>query len=1823
MKRKWKDLLKKAGLMLLLTAMLAQAAGAYAYAGAEIYETEYQGEEYQKQEKQTKDAQSLQNIKNTKNIESTKNTNNTKSAKNIKNTQDTENTKNIENAENTEDTETAENTENTSNTENTNNTDNTNNTNNTDNTDNTGNADNDSPAEDKEAANTEKKESEKSEDENNKAAPDEKTEEKSSDTENTETPEQREQFHFRNGDVKSVQEWMRLYLPGGYDDILSLDQDWWDTLYDYEKDLADFIRSSLVELDPKIYSGQDLDEIISILEQGASPAAFFEGTIFQSLELSDLYALRDDGRTLDQVYEFLASYPEEDAAHELDNEWMAEYQSLYSAAEKIMTDMGMTQAYSAAAGTLEAGDIVANLSVSASGYSGTGHGTIYKLTLGGEPGLCLNMGRSARNGYKYFAGEGENERRQNGIGYLLNYASLSGKYYATVQIAAWLYLESGSLSQSQVMSRAASMLNTSTEEAEDMAKLVWGYYQGACSHSIPYYVYRSANGNAQTLGVRNQPSTSIYQPGTGGGGEEPELPVVEPEFSSIEDSIAVSYEVRVRKTDWQTGVGLKGCMVDIFENGKKIASVTTDANGEASYSTSKSASFQADYCSNYGDLTPEQQAAVGGYTSREEAQANIESQKQDFASVSYTYGTREVTAPTGYVWQANEKSGSVSGNGSVTFDLTNERTLGSVELIKYDTESESGTAQGEAELDGAVYGIYAAENISHRDGKTGRLLRKDELAATATVGRTPRRNADGYILNTDGSRHIENPRGAIAYENTPGRTAFGDLELGSYYIKEITPAPGYMLDEAIYSVTFTYKNQMTKVEVRNERASDADNELTVDDRDTSHTVYSGDYVIKQGIKLVKTSDNGHDTELSALEGAGFSVYLIQDLLGVKNGTLTPLNGVWGSDDIKAFYDYDFTKESKAIVYKRTNHEQWTAGDEKWLTGTGIANQYQVAEMFTDKDGCIETPELPFGTYVVVETTTPENHVMARPFIVHITQDGGVLYTDAGRRTIEKTYTSKEGIRYGDHKAAKEREGRLPQKQRIINNTVTKAYLRIIKADEEFLVPPGTYVKAEELVRGTVLKEGAQYRLRCLSPEEESLKALNWMVDAQGYLSYYYPGGKLLTGTKEHPYETSFLKKDGKIADCYITLPQKLPVGTYELTELTAPEGYVINGAEQAVNDTSTENRNSYELVETPKGKTVFTIENGSVYPDGQMGINKYALCDAYGNLTVTVLQKNQEQKGILEIYKHGEQVSGANASEETLLDKLADEPFRYLKLQEVARHQDAVFTYGDAPVEGASFQIVAAEDIYSQELDIKLLEEYGIDTAPYRIWRQGDVVAEITTDRSGFAYAAGLYIGKYKIRETVAGSGFVLNTEEKEFAISPQKQTVSFDIRNADYKNERQRLNLNVVKKDKESGENLAGAVYGLYAGEDICTGILYDEEKKAWIIREKPEVLFAEGTLIATCITDSEGKAVFDEDLPLGQYEIRELEAPLGYLLSEEVFEVDGSYEGEKGGQDVKNQEHVIVLENQITRVRFQKLDMTNGRELAGALLEVWELPFAKEPGSRSSSDSAEVKKDSWISTGPSRMVHMTEGLQLGRTYAFREARPAPGYVTAEDIYFRLEQLADEEGRLTDEIGVYVVEQPGEEPKGKKALAEEEESDEEPVNQEVLIMEDDITKVQISKKDIATNEELPGALLELYDEKGALLETWVSTDTPHYIERLPIGTYRLVEKQAPEGFGYAEDVIFRVLDTDEIQTVEMKDGVDTEPDKPDTPEETPKETPKPKGDKPESHFEGPAPEASPQEVNAPELGDRNAVKGYVFILVLFLAAIAAVIFQYKRDVEE
>ena len=159
---------------------------------------------------------------------------------------------------------------------------------------------------------------------------------------------------------------------------------------------------------------------------------------------------------------------------------------------------------------------------------------------------------------------------------------------------------------------------------------------------------------------------------------------------------------------------------------------------------------------------------------------------------------------------------------------------------------------------------------------------------------------------------------------------------------------------------------------------------------------------------------------------------------------------------------------------------------------------------------------------------------------------------------------------------------------------------------------------------------------------------------------------------------------------------------------------------------------------------------------------------------------------------------------------------------------------------------------------------------------------------------------------------------------------------------------------------------------------------------------------------------------------------------------------------------------------------------------------------------DGKEV--ESWVTE---EKPHYIEKLPLGN-YTLREVTAPDGYLRAEDVKFTVKD--------TGEI-------------------------------QKVVMKDDYTKVEISKQDITNSKELPGAKLTIFDKDGKEVESWVSEEKPHYIEKLPAGEYTLREVTAPDGYEVAEDVKFKVEETGEIQHVIMKDAPKKQPETTSTPE--------------------------------------------------------------------
>ena len=348
---------------------------------------------------------------------------------------------------------------------------------------------------------------------------------------------------------------------------------------------------------------------------------------------------------------------------------------------------------------------------------------------------------------------------------------------------------------------------------------------------------------------------------------------------------------------------------------------------------------------------------------------------------------------------------------------------------------------------------------------------------------------------------------------------------------------------------------------------------------------------------------------------------------------------------------------------------------------------------------------------------------------------------------------------------------------------------------------------------------------------------------------------------------------------------------------------------------------------------------------------------------------------------------------------------------------------------------------------------------------------------------------------------------------------------------------IDIYKKDIKTGELVADAVYNL-----ISTDNIYNADGK---------LLFHAGDLIATSApTDENGYTTFVCDLPMrgqyygvdgvyipeniygtgadhtknsGNYIIREIKAPDGYYLDAPDAEITFTYAGAESATVTIES----TFQNDATSFHVSKRELTGDEELPGAKLTIKDT------------DGNVVRE--WISGEEPVEIR---GLLFDKVYTLTETNPAPGYALAEDIRFKLVQSKNEDGDLINAADVYVC-------TGKDWLIFDHW---EKMEDGMVVMRDDIIRVEISKQDITTKQELPGAHLVIKDENGNVIASWVSSDKPYYIEKLPAGKYVLIEESAPDGYLVAEKIEFEVKPTGEIQTVIMYDSRVPTPEQP-TPE--------------------------------------------------------------------
>lgn len=449
------------------------------------------------------------------------------------------------------------------------------------------------------------------------------------------------------------------------------------------------------------------------------------------------------------------------------------------------------------------------------------------------------------------------------------------------------------------------------------------------------------------------------------------------------------------------------------------------------------------------------------------------------------------------------------------------------------------------------------------------------------------------------------------------------------------------------------------------------------------------------------------------------------------------------------------------------------------------------------------------------------------------------------------------------------------------------------------------------------------------------------------------------------------------------------------------------------------------------------------------------------------------------------------------------------------------------PLEGAEFDVVAMQDVVSPDGSVKAVE--------------GEVVDHVKTGEDGTATTKELYLGsgeaRYAFVETKAPSGHVLDPTPHEFTLTWKDQDTPIVEAHVDVVDQPNRL---IIDKDVTGGdEPLPGVTFALWRGDreipaasddTVNLALRAPEGRKVEVAAASDTALIeAEGPLdIEWTLEDSEGaelepvearlwkveKGVYKLTARRGSDEIAsaEIKAKPGreYEATHETGIVGGERirvseaETEKVALEWSDEDGAYIGQAPVGRQRIE----IDGRSVGE--LEVSEKTYARYNDSKLEAlpillkDGEEPAMHTTDEQGVIATDHLAEG-----EWRLRETAAPKGYLVDPTVR-SLTVTAD--GLINGDADHTVA------------------------------VENDYTKVQISKRDITNEAEVPGAKLSILDSDGNVVESWISGEEPHRIDRLESGDYTLVEEMTPNRYDKATEVPFTVLPSGELQTVVMYD---------------------------------------------------------------------------------
>lgn len=815
------------------------------------------------------------------------------------------------------------------------------------------------------------------------------------------------------------------------------------------------------------------------------------------------------------------------------------------------------------------------------------------------------------------------------------------------------------------------------------------------------------------------------------------------------------------------------------------------------------------------------------------------------------YYLKETVAPEGYELDEKLIPFEVTTNGRNTVTVKNTPKTGSLTIQKADKDGKP--------LLGAEFKIYAAKDKARENPIT---------------------------LITDSS----------------GKDVKTGIPYGSYVAIESRAPEGYERDNTEHTFDIPQKAEDgtvsadISISVKNTKSRYALSIEKRDINDENKKLANTKFAVRGGGFYAEVETDADGTVTVEVPAAG--EYSITEIAPPVGYTLDPATyKVNVSGHTEAGKEVEFIAENyqtKVKLNKVDEKENRLEGAEfsifdaegKQVTFT---NKDRVYTYFEDGDvtaitaGNVEIVGLPVGSYILRENKAPENYIPMEDMSFHVRAD---LYDKALELTVENLPHEK---------------GVAVLKESPDGTRLKGAVFTLYKADNTEVEKVTTNKAGVALFTG--LNPGSYYIKETAAPEgyKPLDKRFDFIIDANGDLrGDGFSGEGLYTLiVKNSPLEYGFKVKKVSTNDEKLVLPGAefrilgggldrtyttgadglteqitLPIGEYTLTEMKAPEGYVINGA----------------------GRHISVKADGIYLDGGKLGEGAaITIRNAPVNFKLRLVKvdadTNQPLANVAFILKgkYGgthSLITGSNG----ITDTISLAPGEYT-LSEVAAAEGYAIPlngWGFTVTEGTVQQVTNTSEVTEWSfkrglltLTLKNSRIYGGLTIEKTDGKDGSALAgaeftvagsdgtpltfiknngryeaatgegassTIATDANGKAYITGLKFGNYAVTETKAPEGYVLKGDRHSIAISRQQTEVTLRL-----KNDKAMYKVTAIKHDAgENGKLLVGAEFTLYS---------------------------AEGAVVAKAVTGYDGTAVFE--VPEGKYKLIETRAPAGYQLS------------------------------------------------------------------------------------------------------------------------------------------------------------------------------------------------------------------------------------------------------------------------------------------------------------------------------------------------------